>query len=86
VPIVGRWKSASGAGDGSESTEFHADGTVTERVAGGEVIRGRYSLGGNRLTINLDGVPEALAFTIAVKTDTLEMTDGEGERATYRRA
>lgn len=85
-PIVGRWRDASGTGDGSESTEFHADGSVTERLAGGDTIRGRYLLVGDNLTINLEGMEEALDFTAMVRQDTLEMTDAGGQRSTYRRA
>jgi len=82
---VGRWKDADGSSDGSESTEFHADGTVTERLTGGETIRGRYSIGGQKLTINLEGVPTPLSFTVAIKGETLEMTDQDGQKASYRR-
>ncbi|MEP6957055.1 MAG: DUF5640 domain-containing protein [Chthoniobacterales bacterium] len=85
-PIVGRWRDASGTGDGSESTEFNADGSVTERLAGGDTIRGRYLLSGDNLTINLEGMEEALDFTAMVRQDTLEMTDAGGQRSTYRRA
>jgi hypothetical protein len=84
--LVGRWRSASGSGDGSESTEFHADGTVTERVTGGEAIRGRYLLAGDRLTITLEGMDEPLSFTVAVMADSLEMTDADGDKSVYRRA
>ncbi|MGI8819412.1 MAG: DUF5640 domain-containing protein [Chthoniobacterales bacterium] len=83
--IIGRWKEASGTGDGSESTEFHTDGSVTERLGGGETIRGRYALAGEKLTIDLAGVQEALGFTVFVEDDTLEMIDGTGQRSTYRR-
>ncbi len=82
---MGRWKDADGSGDGSESTEFHANGTVTERLSGGETIRGRYSLGGQKLTINLEGVAAPLSFAVAIKEETLEMTDTNGQKASYRR-
>ena len=83
--LVGRWKDADGSSDGSESTEFHADGTVTERITGGETIRGRYSMGGQKLTLNLEGVAAPLSFTVAIKDGTLEMTDPDGQKASYRR-
>ncbi len=79
--IVGRWKDPN-SGD---VTEFHADGAVTENVAGGEPIRGRYSLTGSKLTINLTGVPDELSFPVAIKTDTLEMTDPEGHVTRYEK-
>ncbi|MDQ6655198.1 MAG: hypothetical protein M3Y80_05225, partial [Verrucomicrobiota bacterium] len=73
------------SGDGSESTEFHSDGSVTERLTGDETIRGRYVFTGEKLTINLAGMDEPLAFTATVKQDALEMTDASGQRSTYRR-
>lgn len=79
--IVGRWKDP-GSGD---ITEFHADGTVTEIVAGGEPIRGRYSLAGDRLKLNLEGVPDELSFPVTIKADTLEMVDPDGHMTRYQR-
>lgn len=66
-------------------TEFHADGTVTEKT-GGETIRGRYSLKDKQLKINLVGVPDELSFPVAIAADTLEMTDADGVVTLYRRA
>ncbi len=80
-PLVGRWKEP----DGKDTTEFHADGTVTEKPASGENIRGRFALEGAKLTIHLEGVPEALAFTATVKGDQLEMTDPDGATTRYER-
>jgi hypothetical protein len=84
--LVGRWHGTSGSGDGSESTEFHADGTVTERVTGGEAIRGRYLLAGDQLSITLEGMDEPLSFRVVVHADSLEMTDSDGDKSVYRRA
>lgn len=80
-PLVGRWKEPSGG----DTTEFHADGTVTEKLASGETIRGRYLLVGTKLTINLEGVPDPLAFSAAIRDNALEMTDPEKQTTTYRR-
>lgn len=80
-PLVGRWKEPRG----SDVTEFRADGTVTEKPSTGGNIRGRYSLAGSKLKINLDGVPETLLFTVALKGDTLEMTGPDGETTRYGR-
>lgn len=79
--IVGRWKDPN-SGD---VTEFHADGAVTENVSGGEPIRGRYSLSGSKLTINLAGVADELSFPVVIKPDTLEMTDPEGHVTRYQK-
>ncbi len=79
--LVGRWKEPKG----KDTTEFQADGTVTERPATGENIRGRYALEGSKLKINLEGVPDALSFTAVVNKDTLEMTGPDGETTRYER-
>jgi uncharacterized protein DUF5640 len=79
--IVGRWKEPQG----SDTTEFHADGSVTERPATGETIRGRYSLDGGKLTIKLDGVAEEIVFTATVTNDSLETKDADQQVTRYRR-
>jgi hypothetical protein len=79
--IVGRWKDPS-TGD---ITEFHVDGSVTENVSGGDAIRGRYSLAGDKLKLNLEGVPDELSFPVTIKADTLDMVDGDGHMTRYQR-
>lgn len=37
--IVGKWTDA----DGAETIEYKADGTMTETLAGGDVVKGKYS-------------------------------------------
>jgi len=78
--IVGRWKEPSAA----ETTEFHADGTVTER-SGGETIRGRYVLAGDNLKINLDGVADELSFIVTVKGDRMDMKEPDGRSTHYEK-
>lgn len=80
--IVGRWKEPSG----SDTTEFRADGSVIEKPAGGETIRGRYSLEGTKLKIKLEGLAEELSFKAVLKPEALEMTEPDGKVITYRRA
>ncbi len=79
--IVGRWKDPN-SGD---ITEFHADGSVTENVSGGEPIRGRYSLAGDKLKLNLEGVPDELSFPVTIKAETLDMVDADGHMTRYQR-
>ena len=79
--IVGRWKDPKTA----DITEFHADGAVTENVSGGEPIRGRYTLDGGKLKINLDGLANELSFPVTIKADTLEMIDPDGHMTRYQR-
>lgn len=78
--IVGRWKEPNG----SDITQFAADGTVTETPASGETIRGRYSLESGTLKLNLEGVEE-LSFPVKLGRETLEMTDTEGSVTKYER-
>jgi hypothetical protein len=80
--IVGRWKEPNG----TDTTEFHADGTVTERPASGETIRGRYSLENGKLKIKLEGVPDEIVFTAAVSANALEMSDADAQVTHYQRA
>ena len=56
-----------------------------EKPAGGETIRGRYSLEGAKLKIKLDGLADELSFSAVIKTDALELTDAEGQVTHYRR-
>lgn len=79
--LVGRWREP----ESSDTTEFHADGTVTERTGAGETIRGRYSLRDQHLQLRLDGVAEDLSFPISIGTDMLEMADAEGKITYYER-
>ena len=79
--IVGRWKEPNG----SDTTEFHADGTVNERPATGETIRGRYSLEGGKLKIKLQGVADEIVFTAAVSANALEMSGADGQITHYER-
>ena len=79
--MIGRWREPQG----KDTTEFHADGAVTEKPATGENIRGRYSLDGSKLKIHLDGVPGALSFSAVVKGDSLEMTGPDGQTTRYEK-
>jgi hypothetical protein len=80
-PLVGQWKEPNG----NDITEFRADGTVVEKPAGGETIRGSYSFDGTKLKIKLEGLPEELPFLATVKQDALEMKDRDGQVTRYRR-
>lgn len=80
--IVGSWKEP----DGSDTTEFRADGTVVEKPASGETIRGRYSLEGAKLKIRLEGLSEELSFSASIEDDALELKDPDGQITHYRRA
>ncbi len=57
-----------------------------EKPVNGETIRGHYSLDGAKLKVRLEGMAEELSFTVAIRSDVLEMTDGDGRTSKYRRA
>ena len=78
---MGRWKDPN-SGD---ITEFHADGSVTENISGSDPIRGRYTLTGDKLKINLDGVADQLSFPVTIKAESLEMVDPDGVMTRYQR-
>ena len=79
--IVGKWKEPNA----SDTTEFQADGAVTEKLAGGETIRGRYLFDGTHLKINLEGIADELTFSATLKGDSLEMKDRDGQVTHYQR-
>ncbi len=79
--IVGRWQEPGT----SDTTEFHADGSVTEKTGTGETIRGRYWLRDKHLKLNLEGVADELSFPVAIGSRTLEMTDSEDKVTLYQR-
>ena len=79
--IVGRW----GDPNGRDTTEFRADGTVTDKPASGETIQGRYSYEAGKLKIKLDAVEEEIVFTAAVSAEALETSDADGHVTRYRR-
>lgn len=80
--IVGKWREPQG----KDTTEFHSDGTITEKPATGETIRGRYLFDGTHLKIHIDGVADELTFSAKIQNDTLEMTDRDGQSTRYQRA
>ncbi|MFN2475659.1 MAG: DUF5640 domain-containing protein [Chthoniobacterales bacterium] len=79
--IVGKWREPGS----SDTTEFHADGSVTEKTGSGDTIRGRYSIRDKHLKIDLEGVADQLSFPVAIGSDELEMTDTDGKITYYER-
>ena len=79
--LVGRWKDPKE----TDTTEFHANGMVTEKPTSGGFIRGRYTLEGTKLKIRLEGVPDELSFSAVIKGDKLEMTGPDGQMVRYDR-
>jgi hypothetical protein len=79
--IVGRWKEPQGA----DVTEFTGDGTVIERPANSDPIRGRYSLEGGKLKVKLESMEDELTFPVVITATTLDMTDPSGQVTRYQK-
>lgn len=83
--IIGRWQEPGS----TETTEFRADGKVTEKLADGGTISGKYSFSdGARVKMKFDGAMASLgelSFPVKISGDTLEMTGPDGKAARYQR-
>src|SRR3954453_20257292 len=72
--IVGFWQEPGS----SDKVEFRSDETLLEHTANGDGVRGRYALNNGQLVIRIDDVDE-LVFTVALRSDALELTDRDGQ-------
>ncbi len=76
--IVGKWSEA----DGAETIEYKADGTVTETLAGGDVMKGKYSFpDATHIKVELEGPMSAMGPIVSpftIKCDTMDVTGVDG--------
>jgi hypothetical protein len=84
--IVGRWADA----DGVENVEYKADGTFTETMAGGEVMKGKYSFPNDKsIKEEFEGPMAAMGAVvspIAINGDEMSVTGVDGKSVTqYKR-
>lgn len=79
--IVGFWQEPGS----SDKVEFRSDETLLEHNAKGDGVRGRYELNDGQLVIHIDGLDD-LVFTVALRSDALELTDRDGQVTRYSRA
>ena len=84
-PYVGTWKYTDEYG--TETLTINADGTfITRYEEDGDVdvVRGRYTVNGNKITVNY-GNGEVETATYRVSGNTLTITYSEGYSVTYKR-
>ena len=76
--IVGKWADA----DGAENIEYKADGTFTETMAGGEVMKGKYSFpDGKTIKEEFEGPMSAagpVVSPITINGDEMSVTGVDG--------
>jgi hypothetical protein len=74
--IVGKWSDSEGV----ETVVYSADGSMTETLAGGDVVKGKYSFpDATHIKVELEGPMAAagpMVSPIAIKGDTMDVTDG----------
>ncbi|HEY0369867.1 MAG TPA: hypothetical protein VGC85_09740 [Chthoniobacterales bacterium] len=85
--IVGKWSEA----DGAETVEYKADGSMTDTLAGGDVMKGKYSFpDAAHIKVELEGPMAAMGpivSPITIKGDTMDVTGIDGSTVShYKRA
>jgi uncharacterized protein (DUF2147 family) len=77
--IVGKWADA----DGVENVEYKADGTFTETMAGGDVVKGKYSFPDDKsIKVEFEGAMAAMGAVtspIAITGDEMSVTGVDGK-------
>ena len=77
--IVGKWADA----DGVESIEYKADGTFIETMAGGDVIKGKYSFPDDKsIKVEFEGAMAAAGAVVSPLTingDEMSVTGIDGK-------
>lgn len=76
--IVGKWADA----DGVENIEYKADGTFEETMAGGEVMKGKYSFPDDKsIKVEFEGPMAAMGAVVSaltIKGDEMDVTGVDG--------
>lgn len=82
--IVGKWTEA----DDVETIEYKADETMTETLAGGDVVKGKYSFpDAAHIKVELEGPMGAIVSPITIKGDEMDITGVDGSSVShYKRA
>lgn len=77
--IVGKWADA----DGVENIEYKADGTFTETLAGGDVVKGKYSFPDDKsIKVEFEGAMAAAGAVVSpltIKGDEMSVTGVDGK-------
>lgn len=81
--ILGKWSEA----DGAETIEYKADGTMTETLAGGDVVKGKYSFpDAAHIKVDLEGPMSAMGAIVSpftIKGDTMDVTGIDGSTVSH---
>ena len=76
--IVGQWADA----DGAENIDYKADGTFSETLAGGDVVKGKYSFpDAKTIKVEFEGPMSAAGAVVAPSTingDEMSVTGVDG--------
>ena len=77
--IVGKWADA----DGVENIEYKADGTFSETLAGGDVMKGKYSFPDDKsIKCEFEGAMAAMGAVVSpvtIKGDEMRVTGVDGK-------
>ena len=77
--IVGKWADP----DGVENIEYKSDGTFIETMAGGDVVKGKYSFpDATHIKVEFEGAMAAagaVVSPITIKGDEMDVTGVDGE-------
>lgn len=77
--IVGKWADAGGV----ETIEYKADGTFTETMAGGDVVKGKFSFpDATHIKVEFEGAMAAMGAVVSpitIKGDGMDVTGVDGK-------
>ncbi|HEY4284859.1 MAG TPA: hypothetical protein VGM62_17485 [Chthoniobacterales bacterium] len=81
--LIGKWTEA----DGVETVEYKADGTMTETLAGGDVMKGKYSFSdASHIKVEFEGPMGAMGPIVSpftMKGDQLDVTGVDGQSVAH---
>ena len=81
--IVGKWADA----DGVENIEYKADGTFSETLAGGDVMKGKFSFpDASHIKVEFEGPMSAMGpvvSPITIKGDEMDVTGVDGKSVSH---
>ena len=83
--IVGTWQD----NDGAETITYKADGTMSEKLASGDVVSGTYSMpDAGHLKVKFEGAMAAMGeqtFPVTIAGDGMDMTGPTGMAVHYKK-
>ncbi|MDQ6809103.1 MAG: hypothetical protein M3Z64_06715 [Verrucomicrobiota bacterium] len=83
--LVGTWQDS----DGAETITYKADGTMSEKLASGDVVNGTYSMpDATHIKVKFDGAMAAMGeqtFPVTMTGDGMDMTSPTGAAVHYKK-